>query len=458
MPLSPGTALQNGQYVIDALLEAAPNGDLYWGTHIVTGMRVYIQAIPFSNSTDDSELSALIAHLQGVSFASQSPLPKPFQLFHGEAKTLYLAMGLIVGRPWTLAHRTHAPMPLEQAIHMVKTMASHVQWLGERGLTEIDLSFNRIWVTESDSRLTLTGLPQKHTHPDSQSLDSATIVRSLARWLYSCLLGELPEAKDDGVLGAILQQRLPTLNPAIALAVHKGITASSSFTPGKAIPEWLVMLSDITSHPNDADTIRSLGQPSSSSRLHRWRLYPTLGLTALVAAIGGATLGTTWRLNAGSLPGDIQLDPEQSFPSQAGWSGDTPNAAFETPYIPGRDTPGTRDDWIDSDWETVEPEPEWAPEISEESDIPSQEVEVPEEDTQPVSAPWASMDAGKESPSNKPFPDEANIPEAAVERLLPPPTSDESAPTLHGTDESDSIFVPRAKSIPAPAPAPTSES
>ena len=30
MSFAPGTALQNGHYIVDALLEAAPNGDLYW--------------------------------------------------------------------------------------------------------------------------------------------------------------------------------------------------------------------------------------------------------------------------------------------------------------------------------------------------------------------------------------------------------------------------------------------
>ena len=461
MPLSPGTALQNGQYVIDALLEAAPNGDLYWGTHIVTGMQVYIQTIPLSTSADDAEVSALIAHLQGVSFSAQSPLPRPFQLFRDEAKALYLAMGVNVGRPWTLAHSNHVPMPLEQAIKLTQTIAHSVEWLGKRGLAGIDLSFNRIWVKTEDKEVTLTGLPQKHI-PDAQNvqpLDAAATVRSLARLLYSFLLGELPQAKDDSVLGAILQQRLPTLNPAVALAIHKGATAPGSFTHGTAIAAWLAMLPDPTPCLTTTDTARSAGHPPSRLRLHRWGLYPTLGLTALLAAIGGATAGTAWRLNAGSLPGDIQLDPNQSFPPQAGWSGDTPDAAFETPYIPGRETPGIRDNWTDSDWETVEPDAEWTPEISEEPEetIP-QEVETFEEETPLVPSPWASMESIKEPATDKILPGRSSTPDTAAEMLMPPLTSNEDSFPSDDSDEEDPALVPKAKSLPAPAPAPTSES
>ncbi|MEO1299902.1 MAG: hypothetical protein AAFW75_29855, partial [Cyanobacteria bacterium J06636_16] len=246
MALSPGTALQDGQYVIDALLEAAPNGDLYWGTHIATGTQMYIQAAPLSTAVDTSALSTLIAHLQGVSFAAQAPLPKPFQLFYGEAKTLCLAMGITVGRPWTLAYRTHSPMPLEQALKTVRTVAEGTLWLAERGVVGIDLSLNRIWITADGDRVTLTGLPQEHIAglqtADSDDTTAAT-VRSLAKLLYSILSGALPQT-DAPTLAEMLLLQQPNINPSVVEAIHQGLATSSASAFEETVRKWLAILPD----------------------------------------------------------------------------------------------------------------------------------------------------------------------------------------------------------------------
>jgi hypothetical protein len=68
----------------------------------------------------------------------------------------------------------------------------------------------------------------------------------------------------------------------------------------------------------------------------------------MLAAIAGGALGTYWRLNTQSMPGAIRLDPKQSFPAQSNWSGDTPEAEFDTPYVPARNAPIRRDRWYES--------------------------------------------------------------------------------------------------------------
>ncbi|MEM9002958.1 MAG: hypothetical protein AAGE59_05440 [Cyanobacteria bacterium P01_F01_bin.86] len=463
MPLSPGTALQNGQYTVDALLETASNGDLYWGTHIVTGTRIYIQSSPLSTSINPSDLSALMAHLQGTSLAAQFPFPKPFQLFHGESKDLYLAMGLTIGRPWTQAYRTYAPMSWAKATKIVRDVANGTLWLSERGIKGIDLSLNRIWVAADGTHITLTGLPHKYLSckQDHDSVVDATL-RSLVRLLYCLLSGELPPSSDLDLEQAF-RERLPQLPSSVIQVVQTG-TDSSSLMLREAIEKWLSMLPETafpettspSPHPSTAQSIAS-PQPAPVSHLRRWSLYPALGGTALLAAVGGITLGTAWRLNAQGLSNDIQFDPNQSFPSRSDWLGDKPEAAFEAPYVPGIENPDVSDEWIEPAWEESEPQPEWVP-YSEEPPQTLQNTEIPEEETEAGPAPWASTESVKQSSTDKTIAEEETVPETVLEMLVPPSSDDEEVSSVHDATESEPIVLPEPEWVPAPAPAPTSES
>ena len=366
MPLSPGTALQNGQYVVDALLEAAPNGDLYWGTHVVTGMQVFIQVSPVGNGDGSAELSALVERLQGVAFSPQSPLPKPFQLVRGEDQPLCLAMGATVGLPWSLACQTRAPMSPKQALAAIRQVASGVTWLRENDVKDVDLAPNRVWIANDSDLMTLTGLPRTHLNlpQDSKGAVPDSATQALANLLYSFLLGELSASHDADFLKQNLQTKLPSLSPKITQAVYEGIQTDG---PAGSLPlsQWLDLLPDSnTTHQISASeqlTLRStpISPPPPKKLVSRFRLYPALGVTALTAAIAGVTLGTAWRLSAKSLPGIIQLDPEQSFPSQSGWQGDDPKVTFDEPFVPAQEDSTGREDWLDSDWQAPAPEETW---------------------------------------------------------------------------------------------------
>ncbi|MGF1524690.1 MAG: hypothetical protein ACFBSF_20380 [Leptolyngbyaceae cyanobacterium] len=464
MALSPGTALQNGQYVIDALLEDAPNGDLYWGTHVATGTEVYIQVCSLATATDTSALSTLIAHLQGVSFAAQAPLPKPFQLFYGEANTLCWAMSTTVGRPWTLADRPHTPMPLEQALKLVRTVAEAALWLADRGVVGVDLSLNRIWTTADSDRITLTGLPQQHTaSSETRVADeaSALAVRSLAQLLYSCLSGELPQTDAPTELAQMLQQQQPNINPSVVQAISQGTVTSPSTTFKDTIREWLSTLPDADSHSDYRESPQDTSQPPQPARRpNRWGLYPALGITALMAAVGGGTLGTAWRLNAGSLPGDIQLKPDQSFPSQPDWSGSDPEAVFETPRRFTWDEPVDEEGWVEPRWEATEPEPEWIPEVSEEFEASPEDINSLEEDSPKVPAPWASGEPVKKPSTEKNVSEDTSVPDATLETFVAPSADEEEFSNVYETVEPDYRNSPKSEwaPAPAPAPAPTSES
>jgi hypothetical protein len=361
MSLAAGTALHNGHYVIDALLESAPNGDLYWGTHVVTGMRVFIQIFPVNPDHLGHDLASLMARLEGVAFAPQSPLPNPFQLFPGEDHTLCLTMGTPVGLPWTSRCGTQAPMTPKQALSIIRSIADSVLWLKEQGITGLDLSPNRIWLADESDRITLTGLPQSllNCQPDGNSQPD-TSVQFLARLLYSLLVGELPADSTPDDLRTTLNRRLPTLSPLMAQAIVRGSQPIAAETPALSLQDWLNQLPDaVTVPPTGSHTgqlVKRLPQEPVPRSVSTKR-YAALAGTASLAAIAGITLGTVWRLNAQSLPGAIQFDPDQSFPSQVGWSGDRPDPAFDTPFVPAQPNPMRQEDWVESEWDN-EPEAE----------------------------------------------------------------------------------------------------
>ena len=462
MPLVAGAALQNGHYVVDALLEEATNGPLYWGTHIATGLRVYLQQLTPAIAELDGAVQQC---LQALAFAPQPPLPQPLQTFvDGEHR--YLAMGTALGQPWSLLARRQSPATPKAALARVRATAQAVTALLDQGLPTVDLSPNRIWLAamdgEEDPAITLTGL----TVPSSEAAAPlAHPVRGLAALLHSSLAGQIMDAGDLDAWAPALRQQRPDLSPLILEAIRTGLRADAHEGQDgrQAIAGWLQTLPDadtalnppapvadppvetvaepsedapapdaaavmteipatpetpepapepvvavaaanaedapVADHqpPEPADTANSPSTASPSGALVATsataiapvvqrpqrssgrRLFPALVLTGLVAAIAGVGAGAAWRLSPNGLPGQMRLDPNQSFPPQSDWSGDRPDAGFDRPYLPEGDLerppipdpawdPATRpsdDSWaIDDPWEpNAIPDP-WQPDVA----------------------------------------------------------------------------------------------
>ncbi|NER82237.1 MAG: hypothetical protein F6K42_22275 [Leptolyngbya sp. SIO1D8] len=468
MSLSPGTALQNGHYVIDALIEAAPNGDLYWGTHVVTGTQVYLQVLPLNKAADSSEITSLIACLQGLLFSPQSPLPNPFQIFTEGDKTLYVVIGRTSGLPWLHACRIQAPMPTKQALKSIRDVAKGVILLQEKGLSEVDLSPNRVWVTPEGDRFTLTGLPQAHLSQPQKggnAIAPTSTLQFLAQLLYSFLSGELPPTGKRETLRSTLQERLPNLSPLIAQAICTAISNPNTVTTKADIQQWLATLPDTpTTLPAETTTTPPTTTAQPSSRSRRWGFYPALGLTAMLAAIGGGTLGTAWRLHASNEAGIIQFDPDQSFPAQADWPGDTPNVTFETPYVPEEANFGVREQWVEPEWNnTGQPEESPIPIVSEELEEPETSDELLEGNPLDWQTPFENnprvhSPEGIGNLNNGEFADEAPLGGVTVPEIVPKPLPSEDNKVLSEIAEPAPMGLPEGELTPAPAPETTSES
>ncbi|WP_204137154.1 hypothetical protein [Halomicronema sp. CCY15110] len=462
MPLAPGTALQNGHYVIDALLEAAPNGDLYWGTHVAVGMPVFIQVFPIGESAQ-SDLGALMAQLEGIAFSPQSPLPNPFQLFHGDDQTLCLAMSTAVGLPWSTLRKSRAPLSPRQALATIRQLAAHLGWLKTQGLTGLDLSPNRVWLSQETNTVTVTGLPHAYLQ-NFAALDTApdTSVQALAQLLFSLLTGHSlawPISEGSPSVSAQLKTHCPNVSPIIIAAIEQALAPPEPDEPLLTVPQWLQQLPDASSMVRVSTLSQSITpsspSPNPMSEVTRptptkpgsW-LLPSLAATAMLAAIAGGALGTYWRLNTQSMPGAIRLDPKQSFPAQSNWSGDTPEAEFDTPYVPARNAPVRRDRWYES------PTPNRTNTVSNEPINPGV-----------IDAPSELSDVNSPNPTSttpRAQPGEAS---AGGGRSQSPSTEPTAAPNpepagLEGLQVPESLAVPEASpTAPAPtetAPAPSS--
>jgi hypothetical protein len=544
MPLVAGTALQNGHYVVDALLEDAANGPLYWGTHIATGMRVYLQQLTPAIAELDGAVQQC---LQALAFAPQPPLPQPLQTFvDGEYR--YLAMGTSLGQPWSLLARRQSPATPKAALARVRATAQAVTALLDQGLPTVDLSPNRIWLAatdEEDPVVTLTGLTV--ASPDvAPSL--AHPIRGLAALLHSSLAGHLMDAADLAAWGPALRQQRPDLSPLILEAIRIGLQTDIGNEQDlrQAIADWLQTLPDaeailtvpvpaatvslaveqpadtailspeetprvetsedgpedaspadtspeaavpetavpetvspapalatateagtdaaaIDPSPTLSDTVEPLPNPVPAGALATTkaaplapappqqrpqrssgrRLFPALVVTGLVAAIAGVGAGAAWRLAPNGLPGQLRLDPNQSFPPQSDWSGDRPDAGFDRPYLPEGDLerppipepawdPATLpadDPWaIDDPWEpTAIPDP-WEPEFADPTPAPVTRP-TPADAPAPSRAPAAGSPG---TPAPAPQPNSAGRaptpPPAAPAPAEPAPASEETAP------------------------------
>lgn len=391
--LPPGTALQQGNYILDALIEAAPNGYLYLGTQVVAGSPVYIQVTPLATALAAAERKSLVDCLQGLSFAPTSPLPTPFQIFLEGEHQLCWVVGKAVGLPWSQGC-PHAPLPPKQALITLRAVAESVLWLSSKGLPDIDLSPNRLWLLATGDRIALTGIPQTQiAYPtDGEQPPRPSTVQALARLLHSLLLGEVPPAIEAEALVQTLKDRLPELSPLILQAIRQGentppATLSTPEDSAAGIRQWLASLPDtpVISEPPSPARMSTSAQVTSHHRRKSWPVYPALAVTALLAALAGSAAGTFWRFNADALPGAIQFDPSQSFPPQAEWTGDNPEADFDTPYVSEQSSPFRR---RQEDWLTPEPAPVRPP---------AQPYRLPAEFIDPAISPDISTDGNGDS-------------------------------------------------------------
>lgn len=498
--LSVGTALQNGNYVIDAFCFTDALGPVYRATQVITGQVVQLRAL--SQPAENEQQSIVWQPEIGSQF--QHYLTQINQLHHPHLARglssfvegdMYLVIEGPVGQPLSDRVLPQAPLTLRsalQALHQIRSALEALRPLGWAGL-----SLQPEQVGLQDRRLILSGfglppasIPYVDPFPDADiavdpavSLDSiseAALVQQLAQLLYFLLTGERPEAvaaplvhlrhrypglpaelesaiasalpqsnqSDSALTLAGWMQRLPKIPEAAPAAPPAGYptpahtTAAAPVDQAEPPAEAATAAASAPSRPSPQVLTTAVPRPtprSSPSRPGRWSGRSIgLAVTALAAAIAGLGFGLALRLGAPVTVGGARLSPEQAFPPLPDWEGDDPVAEFDTPYVPDQPAPPARE---------AEPRRE----------LPATEpIETPFEpapvvDTPPVEAIDSPADLAPESE-----PDEADEAANSLPPAAPPasPPPAEPPSPMRGTGEPPAPLTPAPappKEVPAPA-------
>ncbi|MGD1906168.1 MAG: hypothetical protein ACFB0C_09265 [Leptolyngbyaceae cyanobacterium] len=328
MLLSPGTTLHHNSYVIDALLESAEDGELYWGT---CGDRpVYIQA----RSLKSGPLAVTAINLTEDLQAPDAPPPCLTGVLDTfiEDQSQYWVMVPEVGQPWSHRARYSGPLTVKQALTKLRQASEGLIWLMAQGINQIPLSPNHIWWCDLDSPLVLTGWLGNRTLESAAKLDEDfNPQKDLATLLWQFLSGQISPAP----AGPELRQQLPHVSPQLLEGIQLGLNASP--TPRVELPATLTTWLQSLPLPAKNDCLMH-SQPErfnsewASNRKGSLLSSPgwALTLTALIAALAGSGAGMAWRFAPSSTTSETaRFSPDQGFPALSNWSGDSPEQRRE---------------------------------------------------------------------------------------------------------------------------------
>lgn len=428
MTLPFGTALQQGNYVLDAHCFDDLHGAVYLATHVPTGQVVLLRKLKLP-----SHLPTTIQDWQtqfDQTLQTLSPLQLPFIPSNlgviTEDDALYLKLPTDLGHPLSRLITPKTPWQLAPALNLVRAIAKALLRLSKNYWTSLSLDPNHIWlqtpISQTDTpKFILTGwLPTSADLSASQSEDQ--LCRQLAQLFYFMMTGEGSEDSRTPLV-VRLRHQYPALPSAIITAVEQATLTSPAHatlqTWANLTIENVTTPSPTQAPPPPAEPLPIATSPApalsqtavSSSTSSKWLLWLTI--VGLVGGGMGMGFGLTLRFQ-GTGTTAVRFNPKQGFPSLDDWSGDDPVAEFDAPYTP-RDW--SRDVWIPpSTPASRQPSPVEPTPYSPPAEVapPPAVLDPAPSDRQPSSPSW-------ESPSQDPVEVSTPAPPAASPEEAPPP-------------------------------------
>ncbi|HEY9760875.1 MAG TPA: hypothetical protein V6D07_00030, partial [Trichocoleus sp.] len=365
MTLAIGTALQGGNYVIDAFCYEDTLGPTYLATHISSGQVLQVKVLGTrpQQIPDPAMRSQLHGYLQAVSALKHPQIVQNLESFE-EGGICYLVMNSQLGQPLSRIVTAQSPLPPIESIAILRQIHEVLEALRPLGWAGLTLTPDQIW-QGADAVPVLTGFDLPLT-PANSPKDEAQLIRQLAQLLYFLLTGTWVKASVAPT--ANLCHCCPTLTPTLETAIRKGLGAPDA-SDSLDLTTWMALLPEtLNVSPVAPVHVEPSAQPKpvpvftppptiapQSVQTHSPELLPLpeplkskgfrlqhgLVLTGLVATLTGLGGGLMLRLHTPISPsGTSRLNPEQSFPPLPDWQGDDPIAEFETPYVP--DAPAAR--------------------------------------------------------------------------------------------------------------------
>lgn len=334
MPLSPGTSLHNGNYVIDAWRADDDLGSVYLATHIPTGQWVQLRGMNHPDSASlpsRSDRQRLTTYWQTVAAQARPRVGLHLDGFDDEG-TFYQVLIPDGGRALGQSLACLAPLPAATVLPLMRQLAALLQGMRPLGWYGLWISPEQIWLhPAAPERLTFTGfgLVPSAASPDQPwaSTPEPDLVRQISGVLYFALTGLRPDAT-LAPLAVDLHNRHPDLPHGLTQALEYGLQSQH---PSVSLARWQGLLSEPSPKPAVVPTPVVHLPPPASPR-HRWPLYGGLGITAGVASLAGVALGLQLRLQPQDSVSQPFLAPEQAFPPLSDWPGQATPAAVDSDF------------------------------------------------------------------------------------------------------------------------------
>lgn len=512
MTLAIGTALQKGNYVIDALGREDSIGPVYLATHVPSGQWVMVRILGSRHPEimpAPEQRSRFYQYLVTIGDLGEPRLPERIRGFEEEG-VCYQALSMPSGDSLAAIVSPQQPLALDRSLAIIHSLGDLFQSLEPHGWQGLHLTPDQVWLSPDGQHLTFTGL----TLPTSTELDhpttEVTVVQSLTHLLYFLLTGQRAEASQSPLI-VDLHHRRPGLAARLDAALQQGcLAASSPITLG----DWLALLPaqdlDLDSHnlaPMAAAAPAPMTQSAPAVGAHRTSLEasdlpsspPTLVVaraasaaataatstparsamaqpyrrkfsgtapwallaTGLLAGIGGLALGFYVRLqpmsaNAGQ--GDLE-SPNGTSATPSNWF--NPDQSFPPlpnwrgeDFLPNNDTPSRRQ--RRPDYGSSPPPVQSAPARPAAPAARETPASAPAATPRPTSAPESrEAPAGNSAPTGRDS-TPTSAPEPARPETAPPTGSSprpETPPAAPSPAPAAPPAAPPAPSEPSPPPA-----
>ena len=486
MNLAPATVLQQGKYQINATLGIGGFGITYRAIHTHLNQTVVLKTLNESlrHHPEAAKFQQqFIAEAQRLSRYQHSNIVRVIDFFE-EAGQSFIAMDYIPGQTLAQIVETDRPLPLAQALHYIRQIASAVSTVHHSGLLHGDINPENI-IRRADSHLVMLidfGIARGFTAGTKQTYSNllspgyapieqylydgkctpATDIYALSATLYYLLSGVAPVAAPlrDRIPLASLRQFQPHLSAGIERAILQGLEIDPHNRP-QTVENWLTMLQETELVPANRKGKQSLRLPAPPP--------PQLSLLAFVvtAAIAGwMGFDLAWRYNSASLSSN--RPKIESFPSleELLKSRDLSGPMFGEPSVesspidpelnPGP-TPPLDSSNIPEQSEPSEtsaepsgfPSPETAAKQPEAEPEPSPTPELQEQPSEsPIPEPLTEIEPAPE-PELAPVPEVAPLP--AEPPLTPAPPTPKSAETLPPSESAPPVIASPIEASPEPA-------
>ncbi|ASC74229.1 hypothetical protein XM38_052040 [Halomicronema hongdechloris C2206] len=241
MTLPAGTALQDGQYILDGIYREDALGLMYLATHVPTGQVVQVRCLHPKNN-DSDVWDQLTEQITELGQQRHPHVIAPLTCFY-EQGHVFVVMATGVGQPLSTLVTPAQPLTAQQSVAYVQQVAAGLNAISQAGPFTVDIGPAHVWCHLGNDQIVLAGLglpPEMNTDPGEEVAQPALArahqdIAALARLLHFCLTGEAVETTHAP--DVCLKQCRPDLNEVYGNAIHCGL-----HSPPDQVETWLALL------------------------------------------------------------------------------------------------------------------------------------------------------------------------------------------------------------------------